>query len=104
MWEFAPGSPWYAIRCLVLTPPVSQTGSLDEVSAVCGTYDEDLGLAPLLRREPGLDAFAYGCHAVDRHQGDRAAAEAAAGHPRAERVGLERRLDGDVELGAADLE
>src|SRR5690625_4827989 len=41
---------------------------------------------------------------LGRYERDRASAETAAGHPGAERPGLDTRLDGDVELRCAHLE
>ena len=57
-----------------------------------------------LRVEGLVDRGGDGVHLVGRDQRHGRAAEAAAGHPGADRTGADGSVDGDVELGAGDLE
>ncbi|UMG92477.1 hypothetical protein [Nocardioides sp. TF02-7] len=54
--------------------------------------------------ERRVDGFPYVVDLVLADEGDRRAAEAAAGEPRAEGALAEGRLDGEVELGRRDGE
>ena len=83
-----------------MVPDRSQSGA----GSVGGADRERHGLVPAALREHATHLVRERLRLVRRHEGDRAAAEAAAGHPRTDRAGRLRGLDDRVELRHADLE